>query len=212
MLCSRYVVKWLHSVVRWHCWHTCFLCPQGTKQWTQGMSEPPSVVYLPDLLSCCIWSRTGGILFTLLLCDQCSQITAPVRPVTISHRTEEVPVCHCLWTLPCERKAFLMSAHAALRLLCFWLHIMTFANLTDHNMVLSQSIMTSNIQIACEQPGAAALWCFNLLWTQTAQHEPGVNIVFFVKLVQRKPILVTCLADWQQFQPVLLMLKSLFKG
>lgn len=40
--------------------------------------------------------------------------------------------------------------------------------------------------------------CFNVLQTQTAQREPGVSDVFFVKPVQRmethKPILVMCLA------------------
>lgn len=80
------VLRWLHCVVRWHCWHTCFLRPQGHEQLTQGVREPPSVVSLSDLLACCVWSRTGGIRFTLVLCDQSSQITAQVRPLTIKHR------------------------------------------------------------------------------------------------------------------------------
>lgn len=99
VLLNILVLRWLHCVVRWHCWHTCFLRPRGHEQLTQGLREPPSVVSLSDLLACRVWSRTGGIHFTLVLCDQSSQITAQVRPLTINHRIQEVSVFHSPWTL-----------------------------------------------------------------------------------------------------------------
>lgn len=34
----------------------------------------------------CVWRRTGGIRLPRLPCDQSSQITAQVRPITIKHR------------------------------------------------------------------------------------------------------------------------------
>lgn len=51
VLLNSFVLKWLHCVVRWHCWHTCFLRPQDTSSEQKGcvsrLVSSPCLIYCP---------------------------------------------------------------------------------------------------------------------------------------------------------------------
>lgn len=61
------LLKWLHRVVRWHCWHTCLLQPRGRRQrqWTTGGSLSP-LVSSPCLIYCPATFEVGQAEFTSL--------------------------------------------------------------------------------------------------------------------------------------------------